>query len=124
MNTVALASRSCTPREQSRNRTKRPRPAAAVLASAGIIGDNICVDYRLTEHARNALQKREISPAWIEKAVTEPEATEADNVDSDLEHRLRHIPEFGNRVLRVIVNDKAEPPRIITAYFDRRANLP
>jgi len=41
-------------------------------------------------------------------------------LNTELEHRLAAIPEFGNRVLRVIVNTSAIPPRVITAYFDRR----
>jgi len=38
------------------------------------------------------------------------EATEADPVDLDLEHRLARTPEFGHRVLRVIVNGRRTPP--------------
>lgn len=49
--------------------------------------------YVLTEHARDALEKRQIALAWIERAVNAPEATEADPVDPDLEHRLVRIPE-------------------------------
>lgn len=50
--------------------------------------------------------------------------TEADPVDPDLEHRLARIPEYGNHVLRVIVNGKTTPPRIVTAFFDRRRTVP
>ena len=39
-------------------------------------------------------------------------------------HRLARIPEWGNRVLRVIVNGKSVPPRIVTAFFDRRRIIP
>ena len=53
-----------------------------------------------------------------------PQWTEPDPVDAALEHRLDAIPEFGNRVLRVIVNIAATPPRVITAYFDRRRTKP
>ncbi|ABQ90839.1 hypothetical protein RoseRS_2462 [Roseiflexus sp. RS-1] len=61
------------------------------------------MDYVLTEHARDALKKRHIQIAWMERALTRPEVTETDPVDADLEHRLARIPEFGHRVLRVIV---------------------
>ncbi|MCS6997458.1 MAG: DUF4258 domain-containing protein [Casimicrobiaceae bacterium] len=78
------------------------------------------MEYVLTEHARDALRKRRIEVAWVERALTAPEATEADPVDPELDHRLARIPEFGNRVLRVIVNVRRTPPRIVTAFFDRR----
>ena len=60
--------------------------------------------YELTEHARDALEKRKIELALVERVFDTPEATEADRVDPDLEHWLARIPEWGNRVLRVIVN--------------------
>jgi len=82
------------------------------------------MDYLLTEHARDALEKRRIVLAWVERALDAPETTEADPLDSDLEHRLARIPEWGNRVLRVIVNGKTAPPRIVTAFFDRRRTIP
>lgn len=82
------------------------------------------MDYVLTEHARDALKKRQIRIAWMEQALTAPEVTEADPVDSDLEHRLARIPEFGRRVLRVIVNSKRTPPHVVTVFFDRRRTIP
>ena len=78
----------------------------------------------LTEHAREALERRNINLAWVERAIDAPEAIEPDPVDADLEHRLARIPEWGNRVLRVIVNRTATPPRIVTAFFDRRKTIP
>lgn len=81
------------------------------------------MDYVLTEHAQDALEKRRIPLAWMERAFNAPEVTEADPVDPDLEHRLARIPEWGNRVLRVVVNRKVTPPRIVTAFFDRRRTI-
>jgi len=82
------------------------------------------MDYILTEHARDALQKRQIETAWMEQTLTAPEVTEADPVDADLEHHLARIPEFGHRVLRVIVNAKRTPPHVVTVFFDRRRTIP
>jgi hypothetical protein len=82
------------------------------------------MDYVLTEHARDALEKREIALAWVERVLDAPEATEADPVDPDLEHRLAAIPERGNRVLRVILNPTTSPTRVVTAFFDRRRTIP
>ena len=41
-------------------------------------------------------------------------------MDPNLEHRLAPVAEFGNLVLRVVVNGTVNPPRVVTAYFDRR----
>ncbi|MGI9180844.1 MAG: DUF4258 domain-containing protein [Longimicrobiaceae bacterium] len=82
------------------------------------------MEYVLTEHARDALEKRQIALAWMERALNTPEATEADPVDSELEHRIARIAEFGNRVLRVIVNGKRTPPHVVTVFFDRRRTIP
>jgi hypothetical protein len=78
------------------------------------------LDYVLTDHARDALDRRQIPVAWLEQSLTMPEAAKADPVDPDLEHRLPRIPEFGNRVLRVIVT----PPHVVTVFFDRRRAIP
>ena len=56
----------------------------------------------------------------MERVLDEPERTEPDSIDVDLEHRFGRIADFQNRVLRVIVNLKVMPPLIVTVYFDRR----
>jgi len=61
------------------------------------------------------LEKRQIQIAWLEQALTAPEIIEAEPVDVGLEHRLARIPQFGDRVLRVIVNVKRTPPCVVTA---------
>jgi hypothetical protein len=53
-------------------------------------------------------------------AVTSPEATIRDVRDPWLTHVLRRIPERGNRALRVVSNHTVDPPRMVTAFFDRR----
>jgi hypothetical protein len=78
------------------------------------------MNYHLTEHARDALEKRQIPQEWMERALNAPEWTEKDRIDEDLEHRFARIPEFGDRVLRVVVNTNVARPRIVTVYFDRR----
>lgn len=80
-------------------------------------------EYILTQHARDALEKREIQVRWVERAMAAPEAVETDRVDPALEHRLIRIPEAGNRVLRVIVNRQSSPMRVVTVFFDRRVIL-
>ncbi len=82
------------------------------------------MDYTLTQHARDALEKREIQVAWLERAFYTPEAIDPDPVDPELEQRLARIPEMGDRVLRVVVNVTVEPNRIVTVFFERRRVLP
>lgn len=81
------------------------------------------MDYVLTEHAHDALEKRKIPVAWMERTLDAPERIEDDPADPDLEHRLARIPEFGHRVLRVIVNPKKTPVHVVTVFIDRRSTL-
>jgi hypothetical protein len=78
------------------------------------------MNYELTEHARSALAKRQIVLDWLERTLFAAEWVEIDVIDSRLEHRLARIEAYGNRVLHVIINIDSVPPRVVTAYFDRR----
>ena len=75
--------------------------------------------YEITKHARQVILERKIEPNWIVLALSNPKKIEQDSADPELEHALAQIPEFGNRVLRVIYNKNETPLKIITAYFDR-----
>ena len=77
------------------------------------------MNYRLTKHAKDVLAKWRISLEWVERVLGQPERVQADENDGELEHRLVRIPEYGNRVLRVIVNRMTNPEKIVTFYFDR-----
>ena len=79
------------------------------------------VPYVLTAHATLVISARGIGPGWIALVLEAPELLEADRADPELRHALRRIPERGNRMLRVVYNEASDPPRIVTAYFDRRA---
>lgn len=76
--------------------------------------------YQFTLHALSAIQEREIRPEWVERTVDDPELREPDPLDPELERRFRRIPEFGNRTLRVVVNVRQTPHRIISVFFDRK----
>ena len=82
------------------------------------------MNYRLSEHAQDAMEKRRISLKWLEKAYYSPEWIEKDPINDALEHRLARIPEFGKRVLRVVVDMISIPPCIVTVFFDRRRTGP
>ncbi len=78
------------------------------------------MNYELTEHAKESLQKRtNIRLEWVEQALTSPHRVEPDSIDSTLEHRIFRVDEFDGRVLRVVLNANVNPARIITVFFDR-----
>ncbi len=78
------------------------------------------MNYELTQHARDVIQERQISIDWIERVLASPTLIEASNTGPELESRFARIPEFGNRVLRVVVNTQVVPERVVSVYFDRK----
>jgi hypothetical protein len=76
------------------------------------------LDY--SSHARDSIVEREIDPEWVQRAVENPMKTEADREDPELTHYLARIPENGNRVLRVVLNDTRIPALVVSTFFDRR----
>jgi hypothetical protein len=52
--------------------------------------------------------------------LSAPERVEQHASDPALRHALARIPERDGRVLRVVYNASVNPPRVVTAYFDRR----
>lgn len=59
--------------------------------------------------------------AWLTATMDAPEATEQHPDDPTLIYAFRRIPEFGNRVLRLVYNQTKTPRHIVTVYFDRTA---
>jgi hypothetical protein len=78
------------------------------------------VRYQLTIHAATVIAEREIDAAWIDRVLSNPERTEVDRWDPALTRALARIAERDQRVLRVVYNAFVHPPRVATAYFDRR----
>lgn len=74
-----------------------------------------------TFHAPVRIAQREIAAEWIERTVRDPTWVEPDPKDPQAQRRFRHIPEFGDRVLRVVVVETANAVRVITVIFDRGA---
>lgn len=58
---------------------------------------------------------------WVEQAVTAPVRRSQDPNDRELERFFRRIPERHDRVLRVVVNTRRAPWRVVSVFFDRRA---
>jgi hypothetical protein len=78
------------------------------------------VNYELTEHARHVLDERRISLLWMEHVLASPKLIQPSPTDPHLENRFGGIAEFGDRVLRVVVNTQVVPERVVSVYFDRR----
>jgi hypothetical protein len=83
--------------------------------------DSPMMEFTLSKHAEDTMREREIDFAWLAATMEAPEATELHPDDPTLIYVFRRIPEFGNRVLRVVHNQTRTPPHIVTAYFDRTA---
>ena len=60
-----------------------------------------------------------IPQEWVELAVAEPALRTADPNDSKVERFFRAIPEHGDRILRVAVNTRVAPWRVVSVFFDR-----
>jgi len=75
--------------------------------------------YELTQHAQKVIEERGIAIEWMERALFQPELVLPDTEDNAVERYFRKIPEFGGRVLRVAVNTKVEPVRVVSIFFDR-----
>jgi len=77
------------------------------------------IEFNLSAHAQRVINERNIKIEWIFETINAPDKTEPDSKDKALEHNIKMIKEFDNRVLRVISNKSIVPVLIITALFDR-----
>jgi hypothetical protein len=75
--------------------------------------------YELSIHAQERVNQREIELQWIKRVLEQPTRIEADKKDSELTHALGIVPEFDDRVLRVIYNHTTTPWRIVSLHFVR-----
>ncbi len=64
------------------------------------------------------LKERNIAERWVRSVMDNPIRRE--QAEDGTVHFLGFIEEHGNRCLRVVVNPRADPPRIVTLLFDRR----
>ena len=75
-------------------------------------------EFQFSEHALDMLKVRNIRESWVELALTQPDMKKL--IDDESIHYVKAIEDYGKRNLRVIVNPKCVPPKIITVFFDRR----
>lgn len=71
-------------------------------------------------HALYVMAERLILPEWVQRTVADPELRTSDPTDSAVERFYREIPEREHRVLRVAVNTRVAPWRVVSVFFDRR----
>jgi len=76
---------------------------------------------RLTKHAQEAIDKREIAMAWIERLVTTPDFTRPDPRRPGISRSYKAIDEAGGRILRVAHRPDGNDILVITVHFDRNA---
>lgn len=77
-------------------------------------------NFNLSAHAKKVIFERNIKFEWLENTFNKPDKIENDLYDNALEHSLKIIKEYDNRILRIICNKTIKPLLIITAFFDRR----
>jgi hypothetical protein len=77
------------------------------------------MNYELSQHARDALQERQIPEEWMERVIAKPALVQPGARDATVESRFAKIPEHGDRVLRVVINKTVVPERVVSVYFDR-----
>jgi hypothetical protein len=78
------------------------------------------IKLEFTRHAVRVMGERKIPVEWIERAVAGPALRTPDPNDPQVERFFRRIPERGDRALRVVVNTRAAPWRVVSVYFDRK----
>ncbi len=75
------------------------------------------VSFQLSRHAATVMAEREIELAWVEEVLKSPEGS--DPKGDGTVHFFKRIEGHGGRFLRVIVNPGVNPPKVVTAFFDR-----
>jgi hypothetical protein len=76
---------------------------------------------RLTKHAQEAIDKREIAMAWVERAIVAPDFARADPRRPAVNRSYKSISEAGGRILRVAHSPDGDDILVITVHFDRNA---
>ena len=78
-------------------------------------------EFEFSTHAFDMLIEREIPEEWVTRSLNAPDYTEI-GIDDNI-HYIKAIPEFGGRIIRVVVNPHRTPARVVTFFFDRRLRM-
>lgn len=71
-----------------------------------------------TDHAQDVIRERNLLAKWIEETLSSPDRVELGSDNNT--HYIKSIDEHGGRMLRVVVNERVQPNRVVTLFFDRR----
>ena len=77
------------------------------------------IKLEFTKHAAQVMAERAVSVEWVERVVSKPKLREPDPNDPEVERFFCPIPERDDRVLRVAVNTRVSPWRVVSVFFDR-----
>lgn len=77
------------------------------------------MDLDFTFHARAVMARRLIPEEWVALALTAPGLRTDDPNDPEIERFFWRVPGPGERVLRVAVNTRVEPWRVVSVFLDR-----
>jgi hypothetical protein len=69
-------------------------------------------------HAKDMIKEREITEQLVLRTIRNPDKKVVGKDGNT--HYFRLLPERGNHVLHVVVNETTEPNRIVTLFLDRR----
>ena len=78
---------------------------------------------KLSKHAADEMGGRGILQSHIEAALASPDRIAQDATDPTLSRSYKAIPEFANRVLRVVHRSGGNDIFVVTAHWDRGAKL-
>ena len=76
---------------------------------------------RLTKHATEAMEVRNIPFEWVERTLRFPDWTVLDPRQAGLTRAFKAIPEFDGRYLRVVFRPEGADIVVITVHPDRSA---
>jgi hypothetical protein len=69
------------------------------------------------------MAKRGVTMAFIEATLAAPELVTPDKTDPSLIRSYKPIPEFSDRVLRVVHRPEGDDIFVVTAHWDRGVKL-
>jgi hypothetical protein len=78
---------------------------------------------RLSKHTIDEMEGRGILLSYIVAALASPDRAAPDPTDRGLIRSYKAIPEFGNRVLRVVHRPDNGDVFVVTAHWDRGVKL-
>ena len=76
---------------------------------------------RLSKHAEEAVEKRNLALEWIERTISAADFSRVDPNDPTATRSFETIAEAGGRILRVVHRPDGNDILVVTVHFDRDA---